>query len=107
MDIELKFAHYGEERETNATKDDMIIYEKLVSLLPEDDFRMVRKSDQYLTLMLGVWDIARFKWTKRAKWIKLPIIDVGSKKRYLESVEDVVQHKDDLIASYEYAKKNQ
>lgn len=105
MEVKISFAHYGELRDVNANDNEILLYEKIVKALPSDDFQLVRKSDQYLTLAFGVWDIVRFKWTDRAKWISLPIT-VGTKKLRLESMDDLENYKEELIASYEYAKKN-
>lgn len=106
MDIQsFTFAHYGEERDVNATEDDLKICELVAALLPEDDCRLLRRSDQYLTFALGDYDIIRFKWTDRARWIILPLVEAKAKKHYLETIEDIKGFKDEIIKSYDLAKK--
>lgn len=88
----LKFANYGQEREVNANEDELKLFEVLQSICP--DLRLTRKSDAYLTAVLGDWDIARFKYTNRAKWVSFPLVQPKSPKNYLEPVEEVSMYAD-------------
>lgn len=99
----LKFANYGQEREVNANEDELKLFEVLQSICP--DLRLTRKSDAYLTAVLGDWDVARFKYTKRARWVSFPIVEVKSPKNYLESVEEVSMYADLVRKSVSVALK--
>ena len=81
--------NYGQERERNATENELAIFEILCSLTGADDLELVRKSDDYVTAVIGEWDFARFKYTNRAKWINFPCVDLGNVKRRIDSPEDV------------------
>lgn len=107
MDI---ITHYGEARNLNATEAEIEIFEFIKMILnksecPLDSLRLVRKSDSYVSAVMessgnyGLMDLARFKYTDRAKWIKVcPSFD----KIPLLSVEDVGKCSDLLIAGYRF-----
>ena len=106
--MELNFAHFGEAREINATEDEAEIYHIIKSLLDDmnynvDCLRLVRKSDSYVSAVMessgdyGQMDLARFKFTPRAKWIKFgPNFD----KVALKDPEDVAGMTDAIYAAY-------
>lgn len=103
---EINFAHYGEERELNATDEELAIAEMFIAMLPSPEgCRIVRKSDAYITLEFGVSDLARIKCTEKARWINLPAIDLGKVKRRFDDISEVEQFKEDLIKSYERIKQ--
>ena len=102
----LEFAHYGEERDLNATDEELAIAEMFIAMLPSpEDCRIVRKSDAYITLEFGVSDLARIKYTEKARWVNLPIVDLGKVKRRFDDISEVEQFKDDIIRSYEWIKQ--
>lgn len=73
------FAHYGEQRDLNATDGELEIFETICELLDDDgldasQLELVRKSDSYLTVVLGETDVARIKHSDRVKWIVLPYV---------------------------------
>lgn len=98
-----KVAHYGEERELNASENEKRIYEILIEKIPEDireKCRFVRVSDQYVTIKAGDWDFFRFKFTPRVQWIMCPIAEAGQKKHRFDDrddFEEMVHELDDLI----------
>lgn len=96
------FANYGQERERIATETELEIFEIIKSVTGRDDLQLVRKSPDYVTALLGDWDLARFKYTTRAKWIVLPVIEAGSKKHRFNSPGDVADFADQLKASVEH-----
>lgn len=96
------FANYGQERERIATETELEIFEIIKSVTGRDDLQLVRKSPDYVTALLGDWDLARFKYTTRAKWIVLPVIEAGSKKHRFNSPGDVAAFADQLKASVEH-----
>ena len=102
----LEFAHYGEEREVNATPEELKIAEVITGFLPSSEgSRITRKSSNYITLVIGEWDLARIKYSDKAKWVKLPLVDRGNVKRYIENIDDINAFKDDVIKSYEHILK--
>ena len=104
----IKFAHYGEVRDLNATDAESEIYQIIKSLLDDmgcntDSLRFVRKSDSYVSAVMessgeyGLMDVARFKFTDRAKWIK-----VGPRfgKVTLKAARDVSDLGEEIRAAY-------
>ncbi len=104
--IGFRFAHYGEEREVNATDEEAQIFEVLRSMVPNpDQLELVRKSDDYVTALLGEWDLAGFKYTPRAKWIMFPVLRSGSAKNRISDPEDVRSFADLLADSIAHIEK--
>ena len=98
-----EFAHYGEKRELNATDEELIVADEIVKILPPaDDYDIVRKSDNYITLTMSGLDLARIKFTEKAKWVNICAVDLGKVKRRIEKPEDVQQFKDDFKKSYDF-----
>ena len=87
--MEIKFANYGQERDAKATDQEIEIFEILRAMSGREDLRLTRKSDNYVTAALGEWDLARFKYTARAKWISFPVKQLGSEKNRISVPEDV------------------
>lgn len=94
--MEIKLNDYGQERERIATESELEIFEIIKEITGRDDLRLVRKSNDYVSALLGEWDLARFKYTPRAKWIVFPVIDLGSSKRRINAPEDVREFEEDL-----------
>ena len=95
----LRFAHYGEERDVNPTDEEEEIFDLIRSMTNRDDLELVRKSDNYVSAVLGDWDLARFKYTPRAKWIVFPVLEAGAQKHRIESPRDVSSFADLLADS--------
>lgn len=108
------FAHYGELRDVNATDGELAVFTALRSILADagldqSKLQLVRKSDSYVSAVIPChhdkWgdyeaDIARFKWTDRAKWITIPMN--GTKKNKIASFADVWQFRDDIVRAYNH-----
>ena len=92
----VNFANYGQERDVNATSEELEIFEALKEATGRD-LRLVRKSDSYVTAALGEWDLARFKFTQRAKWVSFPTAEVGPPKHKITHPEEAAGFAD-LIA---------
>lgn len=73
--MNIKFNNYGQERERIATEAEIEIFEILKALTLADDLELVRKSNDYVSAVVGDWDLARIKFTPRAKWITFPITE--------------------------------
>lgn len=108
--MDFKFANYGQNRELNCTDQEQEIYDAICSLLDDnnlksDVLRLVRKSDSYVSACMessgdfGLMDLARIKYTSRAKWIK---ICPDFEKITLNDPEDITQYVDKLCAAYRF-----
>lgn len=99
----------GRERELVCTEEERMVFEELELIcadleLPEP-LRLVRVSDAYVSAKVGDWDLARIKYTTRAKWIVLPVLEAGAVKHPIEAPEDVNSFSDRIIESVEHIKK--
>ena len=99
------FSHYGELREVDATDGEIKTFEIITELLPETPLELVRKSDNYVTALYGLWDIARIKYTDRAKWIMLPTVEAKQVKHRINSPDEVREFADLLKKSVETAER--
>ena len=89
-------AHYGEEREVDATDEEKQMFYLLQDMLKArgydpDQLDLVRKSDNYVAAAIGSSDLARFKFSDRAAWVVFPSAEVGAVKHYIGSVSDLEQ----------------
>lgn len=94
------FAHYGEEREVEATEGEQRMFEILKEMFQAkgykpEQLKLVRKSDNYVAAAIGDYDLARFKATNRVTWIIFPF-EIGAVKHRLSSVEEVYDFGDML-----------
>ena len=80
--------NYGQERERIATESELEIFDCLKALPGCEALRLVRKSDNYVTAVLGDWDLAQFKYTPRAKWITFPVLESNKNKHTLDEPSD-------------------
>ena len=94
--MEIQFANYGQERDINATEEELKIFELLKEATGRD-LHLVRRSDSYVTAVFKGWDLARFKYTPRAKWIAFPTVEVGPPKHRITNPDEAVRFTD-LIA---------
>ena len=95
----LRFAHYGEERDVNPTDEEAEIFDLIRSTTGRDDIELVRKSNSYVSAVIGEWDLARFKYTDRAKWIMFPTVEAKAQKHYIDDPEEVYNFTDLLTES--------
>ena len=102
----IQFGHFGELRDVNPTDEEAEIFEKLFSIvdaagLDAEEMQFVRKSDNYVTASIEPTDIARFKFTKRAKWILFPCLD--NVKHKIEAVSDLDELSEMIVQAYKKA----
>lgn len=93
--------NYGQLRDVNPTEGECEIFAFIKNLV--SDAELVRRSDNYVTAAIGEWDVVRFKYTDRAKWLLFPLY--GTKKYYFNSLEELSNFEGDIIHSYEEIKK--
>lgn len=102
--MEIKFSNYGQERPVDCTDEEAQIFEALREYvhgagIDPELLRFVRKSDNYVSAVLNDWDLARFKYTARAKWIAFPTVEVGPPKHRIEDPSQAVSFGDLLAES--------
>ena len=108
--MNLNFSDYGQNRAVDCTDEEREIFDIIRSRLDDMNYdispvKLVRKSDSYVSAVMdsgsdyGEMDLARFKYTDRAKWIK---ICPNFEKIGLNSVEDVAGLSDALFAGYRF-----
>lgn len=96
--MNVNIANYGQKRDVDATPEEIRIYE-LINDSVDTDIELVRRSDSYVTAAVGDWDLARIKFTDRAKWIRLaPDFD----KVAISDPEDVAKMDEDVRAAYRF-----
>ena len=110
MTVEFKIQNYGQNRELNCTDQEQQIYDQIVSVLSAAGLDtsclvFVRKSDDYVSCCMrssreyGDMDIARFKFTDRAKWIK-----TGERfnKYKIATPADVQELSEEILWQYQF-----
>lgn len=101
----IQFSNYGQERERIATESEIRIFDLIRSMTNRDSLELVRKSDNYVSAVLGDWDLARFKYTPRAKWISFPTLEAGAPKHRITDPKDVAGFADLLTESLAHIDK--
>lgn len=96
------FAHYGEERAVDATDEEAQVFAVLCDMFGSHGYdssqlRLVRKSSNYVAASIGDFDLARFKYTEKAKWIIFPYAETKAVKHYI-SVPGEIMDMDDLFS---------
>ena len=103
-------SNYGQERELNCTEQEREIYDIIRSVCDDDNLesdyiKLMRKSDSYVSVVMpssqgyGEMDLARIKFTDRAKWIKLaPEFD----KITISDPEDVAKMAENVRNAYRF-----
>ena len=101
----LKFANYGQERQIDATPEELQIADWVLNEFPDEKLRLVRASDSYITIKRGSWDIVRLKYTERAKWLMFPTLEAKQAKHYIDAPDEVEDFEASIKDSIEIAKK--
>ena len=97
----------GGPRDLVCTEEERQIFEVIKSIFldydpDENALELMRLSDNYLTAKYGEWDLARFKYTIRSKWILFPAIESSSERHLISSADDVKKYADLLAESFAY-----
>ena len=108
--IRVNMGNYGQERDLVCTEEERIIF-RIICKICEDNgldvspIRLTRKSDNYVSVVMdsgsdyGAMDLARIKYTNRAKWI---IIGPEFKKAPISAPEDVLNMAENVVNSYHF-----
>ena len=70
-----------------------------------NELDLERYSTNYLTIKLGEWDLARYLWGPRSKWIQFPTVEVSKVKHKIKTPEEVEQFSELLQKSVEQIEK--
>jgi hypothetical protein len=129
MDSRIRFVtHYGEERDINLNEEETEAVKLIFEMLEGTDvniekLQVTKKSDSYATIVLRghEWDfdLVRFKFTDRTKWIALNLSKADREvyrddalfeaqkkktqiqwKSVLQSIDDLPKYKDLIVNSY-------
>lgn len=103
-------SNYGQERELNCTDQEHEIYDIIRSVCDDDNLesdyiKLMRKSGDYVSVVMtssqgyGDMDLARIKYTSRAKWIKLA---PEFEKIKLNTTEDVATLAEAVRTAYRF-----
>lgn len=108
--IRVTLGNYGQERDLVCTEEERIIFRIISRICEENNFdvsplRLTRVSDNYVSAVMdsgsgyGVMDLARIKYTNRAKWI---MFGPDFKKTQISRPDDVVKMSDDVVNAYRF-----
>ncbi len=106
----IEFSNYGQERDLNCTAKEMEVFDIIRNVcddigLDSEALQFVRKSSDYVSVVMesscgyGLMDVARVKFTDRAKWIK---IGPRFAKVPLSCPDDVETMTDQIEAAYKF-----
>lgn len=106
----VSLGNFGQERDLVCTEEERIIF-RIISRICEENnldvtpLRLTRTSDNYVTAVMdsgsdyGAMDLARIKYTNRAKWIML---GPDFKKTQISRPEDVLKMAEDVVNAYRF-----
>lgn len=106
----VSFGNYGNERDLVCTEEERIIF-RIISRICEENnldvspLRLTRTSDNYVSAVMdsgsdfGAMDLARIKYTNRAKWI---MFGPDFKKTQISRPEDVLKMAEDVVKAYRF-----
>lgn len=99
--MRMEIARHGEKREVEATEGELAFFEVIKSILiragaKPESVRLIRKSDSYLTVICR-GEIVRFKYTERARWISIQIVDSVRSNYESDSLFDSQKNKGQLF----------
>lgn len=106
----LRFGNYGQERDLICTEEERIIFRIILKICDDNGLDvspiiLIRRSDNYVSVVMdsgsdyGPMDLARIKYTNRAKWIML---GPDFKKVNLSRPEDVSDMAEDVVNAYRF-----
>lgn len=107
----IQFANYGQAKDENPTLHEAELFELIRQAIKDnnrdpDALQIVRKSSGYLTAAIDDFDVCRFKFTDRARWIQFPYNRDNKEKRYIEDVALMPDDIEALLKSYDLALAN-
>lgn len=101
----IEFQNHGQERDLICTEQEREIFDLIVAEFPDENLRLTRLSDNYVSIKRGEWDIVRLKFTNRAKWLMFPTYEIKQIKHRIERTIEVEDYFEMIRESLEIAKK--
>lgn len=100
----------GKEKALECEPEEEEIFNILCSMFEElgrnpEKLDFVRLSDNYVSAKIDEWDLARFHWGPRSKWIQFPTIEASKVKHKIKTPEEVEQFSELLQKSVEHIAK--
>lgn len=106
----LNMGNFGQERDLVCTEEERNIYMIISNICEENKLdasvlRLTRRSDNYVSVVMdsgsgfGAMDMARIKYTNRAKWVKFA---PDFKKVNLSRPDDVSNMAEDVLVAYRF-----
>ena len=92
----------GLDKDLICTEEERSIFECVRDYLLEHDIddsslELVRRADAYLTIRFRDWDLARYKYTVRAKWMTFPAIESRNDHHAINDPELLSPELEDLL----------
>jgi len=103
--VSVKVTGAGAERDLVCTEEERAMFDWISEHFPDDDLRLVRVSENYVTVKRGEWDIVRMKFTNRAKWLMFPTYEIKQIKHRIERTAEIEDFEAIIQESIETAKK--
>lgn len=100
----------GKEKALECEPEEEEIFNILCAMFEEigrnpEQLDFVRLSDNYVSSKLGEWDLARFHWGPRSKWIQFSSIESSKTKHRIYAPEEIKQFSELLQKSVEHIEK--
>lgn len=108
--VSVSIQNHGQERDLICTEEERSVYDYMARFLKDinadvSPLQLVRVSDDYVTAKYGEWDLARIKYTNRAKWVKFPTVEAAKEKHGIEKPDDVLRFHQLIIESINHIEK--
>lgn len=108
--VSVKIVGAGEERDLICTEEERQIYDHICEIfnyndISQEELKLVRVSDNYVTIKYGDWDLVRCKYTNRAQWLLFPTIERSDNKHEIGAPEDVFNYNDEILESINHIKE--
>lgn len=84
--------NYGP-RDVNATDEEEKIFGYVQDIF-KNKLDLVRLSDNYLTIQIEGYDLMRYKFTDRAKWLNFPPLEKSTQRHEIDQPDDVLDYVD-------------
>ena len=92
-------------KELNETDGEAEIFDIITKMFPDEPLELIRKSNDYVTVMYGEWDIVRIKFSDRAQWVMFPTIEAKQKRHHVDAPNEIRDYEDFIQESLNHAKK--
>ena len=100
----------AQERDLICTEEERKVHDEICQFFDDNEIdreqlRLVRVSDNYLTIKFGEWDLVRYKYGPRSKWISFPSIESRTDRHEISAPEDAINLAGLLLDSIAHIEK--